>query len=439
MRAAVLLCLLPTLALADVPDTLTVQGALRTDAGVAPDGEYKLKLTLYAAQTGGDELWSEVHAAVSVSEGVFHVQLGVKEPFPAGVFDQNASLWLALSVDSDPELPRARVGSAAYALTASTAQKLSCSGCIDPEHLSFNPFGGTYAELSGQAIGLQLHNLDGAPGDCNGASAGKIYWHSGIEAVVVCDGKTWERMALCRDTCATAETTPCGAAIVSACGDACAAGTGTWCPNEAECTDGACGSTETGATPETAGTSCKQILADNPATESSHLWIKPPGYGAAIRVYCDMATLGGGWTLCYANAKSYSTVDVVTGWHTLENDESYNDATYSRNCQKMSAALGASVARVFYVDGQTEIVAHASPPHALTGGAYKYDKLSGTHDIGIEINNPANPGWAHCFDNGPEDNSWGKIGVSHSCYLDTSEPGPGIWYFTFAKGEYWLR
>lgn len=137
---------------ADVPNVMTSQGVVRNAAGDVVNGVYGLAFKLYSAQQGGQLLWSENQNNVVVENGVYTTTLGVISPLPASLFQQNTSVWLALSIEGEAELPRVRVTSVAFAfqarsaLTAETAVAVDCTGCIGEEALDFDPV--TEAELT---------------------------------------------------------------------------------------------------------------------------------------------------------------------------------------------------------------------------------------------------------------------------------------------------
>ncbi len=79
---------------------------------------------------------------------------------------------------------------------------------------------------------------------------------------------------------------------------------------------------------------------------------------------------------------------------------------------------------------------HTAAPTLNNGGYWEFNSYIGPYNIGIEIENSGNPGRGHCFDQAGADNSWGRAGVSQSCFLDTS---PSAFYNGLIHVEYWLR
>jgi hypothetical protein len=78
--------------------TVPYAGTLTGPAGEpVADGSYDLSFALYAAETGGELLWSEVQEGVAVEEGAFETALGRATALPAALLDGGAG-WLAVSV-----------------------------------------------------------------------------------------------------------------------------------------------------------------------------------------------------------------------------------------------------------------------------------------------------------------------------------------------------
>jgi hypothetical protein len=128
-----LLLVIPVTALA-VPEVINYQGYL-TDAGGNPlNGDVGITFRIWSAEVGGTELWSESHAAVAVSDGVFTVLLGSSVPITVGVL--NGERYLGLTVGTDSEMvPRMKVTSVAYAIRAGYAESVAV-GSVDTSALS---------------------------------------------------------------------------------------------------------------------------------------------------------------------------------------------------------------------------------------------------------------------------------------------------------------
>lgn len=150
---------------------LNVQGAVYTSSGTPADGEYTLTLGLFAAETGGDALYSQVVGPLTVENGLFDVELG---PVPVGVVEGANILYLETAVDGDA-LPRRPVRPVAYALDARqagmalAAQDLDCSGCVKASHVGFPWAMGTTP--GGAAVDVECVGCIAATDVANGAIA----------------------------------------------------------------------------------------------------------------------------------------------------------------------------------------------------------------------------------------------------------------------------
>jgi len=113
----------PRAAVDAIARTFSYQGTLRDAAGALLTGQYKIRLRLYNAPTGGSALHDETFNNVVVRDGLFSVVVGDGgTPIGAAVFD-NAQLFLGITVNNDSEmLPRQRLHPVPWAMQATSAQ-----------------------------------------------------------------------------------------------------------------------------------------------------------------------------------------------------------------------------------------------------------------------------------------------------------------------------
>jgi hypothetical protein len=136
---SLILSVLSTAVMADVPPVISYQGKLMQPNGnPIPDGTYSIHFAIYDAPTGGDALWGETNSSVQVKGGLFAVLLGSVNNLGANILDSQ-NRYLGIKVGSDAELaPRQRIASVATALRAGEADvaKTVLDGAITTSKLA---------------------------------------------------------------------------------------------------------------------------------------------------------------------------------------------------------------------------------------------------------------------------------------------------------------
>jgi hypothetical protein len=131
---------------AEVPQQLHYNGFLTNAVGEAVDcsdplqcaDSYDLSVRIYASETSTVPLWDELHTAVPIYSGSFHMVLGQIAPITPDTLD--GPVWLGIRVNTQPEMtPRQKVVSSPFAIRANTA------GQAD-EALNASQLGGLSAE-----------------------------------------------------------------------------------------------------------------------------------------------------------------------------------------------------------------------------------------------------------------------------------------------------
>jgi hypothetical protein len=128
-----------------IPRQMSYQGVLREGDKVANDGMYAVKFSMYSRSEGGVALWSEVQT-VELRGGLFNVILGQFMELPSQL---PAEVWLGMSINSSPEMPRTKLTSVPFALMAGSAQALSGDAT------------GAVLSLNGQQGTIELRATDG--------------------------------------------------------------------------------------------------------------------------------------------------------------------------------------------------------------------------------------------------------------------------------------
>ncbi len=80
--------------------SIAYQGRLRMN-GEKANAAFPMQFSLFEQASGGDELWTESHPSVSVSNGLFTVYLGDINPISQNLLDESSALYLEVSVYDD--------------------------------------------------------------------------------------------------------------------------------------------------------------------------------------------------------------------------------------------------------------------------------------------------------------------------------------------------
>ena len=120
LLGALLVALATQISWAQIPKTMSYQGALKdTDGSPVSNGDYQVGFRLYDVESGGMALWEEVHQSVPVTNGFFGAILGGSDPLDLP-FDRQ--YWLGITVEGGAELtPRVQLTAVPYSLNSQRA------------------------------------------------------------------------------------------------------------------------------------------------------------------------------------------------------------------------------------------------------------------------------------------------------------------------------
>ncbi len=172
-----------------VAQTVTYQGVLLDNAGNAvADGAYDMQFELFDAASGGTPLWQESLPGVTVTDGMFSVNLGASTPL-GSVFQDNAQVWLGVAADTGSGVvafdPRVKLGAAPYAFDAQSlggvsAADLEESAEIDSDVSAHDASGTAHANIRAEIDSdVSAHNASGtAHTDIRNSISSQLLQHS---------------------------------------------------------------------------------------------------------------------------------------------------------------------------------------------------------------------------------------------------------------------
>ena len=116
---AVVLLVVAVSAWAQIPRLINYQAKLTDDDGVALNGDYDITFRIYDEETGGTPLWTEAHTGVTVTNGLFDVQLGSITPLDLSFAD---TYWVEIEIEGTTLSPREMLSTVPYAFRALVAE-----------------------------------------------------------------------------------------------------------------------------------------------------------------------------------------------------------------------------------------------------------------------------------------------------------------------------
>ncbi len=108
----------------EVPPLIQFSNVATDSGGNTLSGVVSITFSLYAAQQGGEPLWTETQNNVQLdSTGHYSVQLGITKPggVPTALFTSGEARWLGVRIGEQAEQPRVLLLSVPYALKAGDA------------------------------------------------------------------------------------------------------------------------------------------------------------------------------------------------------------------------------------------------------------------------------------------------------------------------------
>ena len=123
------------LAFGQVPQLINFQAQIDEISS----GTVSVTFSIYDSPSGGTELWSETHPALSVNTGRIQALLGSEETLDPNIFESDGDRYIQISINGEVLTPRSQITSVVYALHAATADRLTSTS--NQENLVLGPDG----------------------------------------------------------------------------------------------------------------------------------------------------------------------------------------------------------------------------------------------------------------------------------------------------------
>ena len=157
-----ILAMLCSPAMAAVPASIAIEGALQTKGGgPVSDGEYTITFRVYKDKSDLKASWEDT-AKVTVSKGAFAYVLGSGKSLSPLLAVTTGTLHVSAQVQGDPELPRVALHAAPYALPAARAESIDCTGCVSTSAIKAGSLNHTGGSLTADKVVAKTLEGDGS-------------------------------------------------------------------------------------------------------------------------------------------------------------------------------------------------------------------------------------------------------------------------------------
>jgi hypothetical protein len=124
--------------MAQVPNIISYQGRLTTDAGEPLNGTFVVTFALYSDSTATTRIWKEVHDSVTVEDGLFTVLLGTVAALEPATFGE-PPVWLGIALGGEDLMtPLTQITSTAYAYQSENADYANAAGHADTANVALS-------------------------------------------------------------------------------------------------------------------------------------------------------------------------------------------------------------------------------------------------------------------------------------------------------------
>jgi hypothetical protein len=140
-----------------VPRLIRFSGTMKDATGKSPTGNVTVKISFYAAQQGGESLWSETQTVSANAQGRYTLLLGASQPegLPNDLFSTSQARWVGVEpmLAGVGESPRVLLSGVPYALKSADSETLG--GRPASDYVTLDALNGLVSQQQVQVTGAQ--------------------------------------------------------------------------------------------------------------------------------------------------------------------------------------------------------------------------------------------------------------------------------------------